>query len=66
MKLYENFEDWWLEIENYGTRGERCMESMSNFKSQTGLEANIHLWLRAAFDSARLDKDVELSNEAKD
>lgn len=66
MREYESFDDWWLEIENYGTRGERCMDSMSQFKSQTGLEANIHLWLKAAFESARLEKDVESSNKTKD
>jgi SAM-dependent MidA family methyltransferase len=51
---YNEFEDWFCEIENYGTRGERFWESIDNFKSDMGKEANHIVWLKAAFDSARL------------
>ena len=51
---YNNFEDWFCEIENYGTRRERFWESLEGFQSDLGKEANHILWLKAAFDSARL------------
>lgn len=51
---YNEFEDWFCEIENYGTRGERFWESVDNFQSDLGKQANILVWLQAAFDSGRL------------
>jgi hypothetical protein len=55
--MYETFDDWYLEQENYGMRCERLWESMGAFKSELGQEANLLLWLRAAFESGRLLKD---------
>lgn len=51
---YNTFEDWFCEIENYGTRGERFWESLNGFKSDLGKEANHIVWLKAAFESGRL------------
>lgn len=51
---YNTFEDWFCEIENYGTRGERFWDSLEGFQSDLGKEANHIVWLKAAFDSARL------------
>lgn len=57
MKEYDTFEDWFDEIENYGMRNERFFESLDQFTSQAAYNANLVLWLRAAFDSARLEKN---------
>ena len=54
---YKDFEDWFLEIENYGTRSERFYESIDNFQSDLGRNVNHIVWLKAAFDSARLPKE---------
>jgi hypothetical protein len=54
--LYPTFEDWWNEVENFGLRSERFHESMTQF-SDTGKTVNAEVWLRAAFESARLAVD---------
>lgn len=51
---YNDFEDWFCEIENYGSRGERFWESLDGFKSDLARQSNHLLWLKAAFDSGRL------------
>ena len=50
---YPEFEDWFLEIENYGTRAERAYESFENMQSELGRTANLILWLTAAFEAGR-------------
>ena len=50
---YPEFDDWFLEIENYGTRAERAYESLENFRSELGQTANLILWLTAAFEAGR-------------
>lgn len=55
MVIYKDFEDWFFEIENYGTRAERFWDSLDQFTSDNGKVANIEMWLRAAFESARLE-----------
>lgn len=50
---YQEFDDWFLEIENYGTRCERFFESLQNTKSELGQVANGTLWLKAAFEAGR-------------
>ena len=57
-KKYETFEDWFLEVENYSTRSERFYESIDSFQSDLGKQANLLTWLKAAFDSARLEQDL--------
>lgn len=50
---YENFDDWFLEIENYGTRSERFYGLLEHYKIEDnlGLTANLIIWLKAAFES---------------
>lgn len=55
---YPTFDDWYYEIENYGLRAERFWDSLDQFKPNAEL-ANLEVWLRAAFDSAR-----ETTNES--
>ena len=50
---YPEFEDWFLEIENYGTRSERAYESFNNMQSELAQAANLILWLTAAFEAGR-------------
>lgn len=56
---YPQFDDWFLEIENYGTRAERFYESIDNFHSELGQIANMLVWLQAAFECGRMSKDQE-------
>ena len=53
MVKYPDFESWYNEIENFALRSERLLDSFDNFQSMKGREANMRLWLRAAFESAR-------------
>ena len=55
---YPTFEDWYFEIENYSLRAERFWESLDQF-GPNATRANLEIWLRAAFDSAR-----ETTNES--
>lgn len=50
---YPEFGDWYTEIENYGMRCERLWESLDSFHSDLGKEANLILWLTAAFEAGR-------------
>lgn len=51
---YPKFYDWWDEIENYSTRGMRCMESIEQFQTDVGKQTNLLIWLEAAFEAGRL------------
>lgn len=44
-EFYTTFEDWWNEIENYGTRGERFYSTFPE-----SVDPAMILWLRAAFE----------------
>jgi hypothetical protein len=61
---YPTFDDWWNEVESFGLRSERFHESMTQF-SDTGKPVNVELWLRAAFESARLSV-ADSSTQADD
>jgi hypothetical protein len=50
---YPTFEDWWNEVESFSLRSERFHESITQF-SDAGKLVNVEVWLRAAFESARL------------
>lgn len=52
---YKTFEDWFYETENFGLRAERFWESTEQFLNDNGKLANVELWLRAAFDAAKLE-----------
>jgi hypothetical protein len=45
---YKDFDDWFWEIENYATRGERFLD---NFRHMTDREATE--WLRTAWACAK-------------
>ena len=51
---YEKFEDWFDEIENYGTRSERFLEILPN---DILLSDNMIQWLRAAFECGRMERE---------
>jgi hypothetical protein len=61
MVEYETFDDWFDEIENYGSRFERFYEDLHNAKDSVRLADLTTVWLRAAFESARLTKDTTMS-----
>ena len=48
---YCNFEDWFHELEGFSFRSERAFTC---FQDDLKTKENLRLWLRAAFDSARL------------
>jgi hypothetical protein len=48
---YENFEDWFYELEGFSFRSERFF---SLFPDDYKTKESLKLWVRAAFDSARL------------
>lgn len=50
---YAEFNDWFDEIENFSMRSERFYESVTQFNSQAGVNANLRLWLEAAFNAGR-------------
>lgn len=45
---YKEFDDWFWEIENYATRGERFSDELKDMEFKRGIE-----WLRAAWECAR-------------
>ena len=51
---YENFEDWFHELEGFSFRSERFF---SFFPTDHKTQEYLKLWLRAAFDSARLEEN---------
>jgi hypothetical protein len=58
MEKYKDFGEWFFEGEEYAMRCERFYESLTAFKSELGLEANMLVWLQAAFEAGREEKDV--------
>lgn len=57
---YDKFEDWFDEIENYGMRSERFFDSLDQFTSKQAYDANLVLWLRAAFECGKGIDDERL------
>lgn len=47
---YSSFDNWFMEIENYGLRAERFYEEFPNMKPERAVE-----WLRAAWLCSRQD-----------
>lgn len=47
-KSYDNFDEWFNELEGYSLRSERFFASLDQF-STTGTPVNLRLWLEAAF-----------------
>jgi hypothetical protein len=61
MVEYKTFDHWFDETENYGSRFERFYEELHNAKNSVHLAELTTIWLRAAFESARLTKENKLS-----
>ena len=55
-KKYETFDDWFNEIENYGTRGERFLDEFGQHEGR----ARMIEWLRAAWHCAQEEKKEEV------
>ena len=55
IQQFDTFDDWFHQIENFGTRAERFYESMSAFTSLDGQAVNAVMWLKAAFEAARAE-----------
>ncbi len=52
MKRYKDFDDWFWEIENFATRGERFFEELQHMDDKRGLD-----WLRACWKCAKGEND---------
>ena len=60
---YEAFDSWFDEIENYSFRSERFFQHLDLFNSTVCTDQRnefITNWMRAAFESARLEKGDSL------
>lgn len=55
--MYENFEAWWNEIEIYSFRSERFLQHLDLLESPRERHEFCENWLRAAFQSARLEHE---------
>jgi hypothetical protein len=53
---YKDFNDWFFEGEEYEMRSERFYQSLEAFQSDLGKEANMLVWLQAAFEAGRQEK----------
>lgn len=60
MVMYENFEAWFHELENYNFRSDRFFQHLDLLNSSVCTDQRNQFltdWLRAAFESARLTDD---------
>lgn len=51
---YKSFDDWFDEIENYSTRGDRFYEDLKH-----GDPSRILVWLKTAFQMGKDSRDVQ-------
>ena len=51
--MYQEFEDWFYELESTSIRAERFYKSLSQFHTLEGKLANLRTWLNAAFDAGK-------------
>lgn len=49
IDLDKCFDDWFNEQEVFGLRSERFFDSLNQFESKESLQANLILWLKAAY-----------------
>ena len=49
IDLYQKFDEYFNEVENYSLRSERYYDSFENFTNKQALAASMKLWLEAAF-----------------
>lgn len=52
-RYYNNFEDWFYELDQYNIRAERFFEYLDALKFEGNSDANAMSWLRAAFNAGR-------------
>lgn len=52
-KYYNNFDDWFYELEASNIRAQRFFEVLDDLKHDINLDATALLWLRAAFNAGR-------------
>jgi hypothetical protein len=60
MVVYETFDDWFDEIENYSFRSERFFQHLDLFNSTVCTNQRnefITNWMRAAFEAGRNPED---------
>lgn len=53
QEKYNSFDDWFLEVENYGTRSERFYTLLGHYSigDNLGLTTNLIVWLKAAYEA---------------
>ena len=54
---YENFEDWFEELENFSFRSERFFQHLELVKSERERREFTENWLRAAFECGRMNQE---------
>jgi hypothetical protein len=53
---YKNFDEWFNERENFGTRAERFYEEMQHMTNEHAAHSPCAIeWLKAAWECARMD-----------
>jgi hypothetical protein len=60
MVVYETFDDWFNELENYSFRSERFFQHLELFNSTVCTDQRnefITNWMRAAFEAGRNPED---------
>lgn len=57
---YKDFSAWFFEGEEYEQRSERFAQSLEAFRSSGGAAANMELWLKAAFEAGRAEKEQDV------
>ena len=63
LREYEQFEDWFHEVENFATRSERFHEEVEHilsyrYKNSIKVE-QLMIWLRAAFEAGnKIEKTI--------
>ena len=60
MVVYETFDDWFNEIENYSFRSERFFQHLELLTNEVERTEFITNWMRAAFESGRNPEDKYL------
>lgn len=53
----KHFEAWFFEGAEFSLRAERFFDSLSAMESQAGKEANLVIWLKAAFEAGWAAKE---------
>jgi hypothetical protein len=57
MVIYETFEDWFNELENYNFRSDRFFQHLELLSSARERNDFLENWMRAAFEAGRNPED---------